>query len=94
MPSEFLLNMTAGVGSGLFGLPPVLSLYFFVFIFSVAIGLSLGIKTHEPWAGILGFIGSLFMFALIGGFPLWILIIPIIIAFVVRSATNGGGGSG
>ncbi len=92
MPSEFLLNLTAGVGSGLFGLPPVLSLYFFAFIFSVAIGLSLGIKTHEVWAGIFGFIGALFMFALIGAFPLWILIIPIIFVLIVRASLRGDGG--
>ncbi len=92
MPSEFLVNITAGVGNGLFGLPPVLSLYFFVFIFSVAIGLSLGIKTREPWAGLFGFIGALFMFAIIGAFPLWILIIPIVIVIMVRVSLKGDGG--
>ncbi len=83
MVSEFLVGMMDGVAV-MWGISPTLALYLHVFVFAFAIGLSLTLKTKNPLAGVVGFLGTLLVFAMLDAFPLWIIAIPLILVLVIH----------
>ena len=90
MVSELLLNATSGVAV-FYGLSPTYAVYFFALFFSVFMGIVLGVKSGRPYMGLIGFMGTLMFFALIDGFPLWILGMGAVIVIVVGGFLHGKG---
>ena len=67
----------------MWGIDPVFALYFYSFMFSVAIGLILGRSSGRPMVGLMGFLGGILFFAVIDAFPIWLVALPIVIVMIV-----------
>jgi len=91
MVSEYFLGMFEGIGT-MFGLTPEAALYLFVMVFAVGIGASLGMKFSNVWAGLIGFMGTLLMFAALDAFPLWIIAVPLVLVMLITFYIKGGTG--
>lgn len=83
-----LLNLTQGVAV-FYGVSPTNAVYLFAFLFSVMFGIIGGVRTERPIVGAVIFFVSLFAFAIMGAFPLWILALPVIILILLYSYKGG-----
>jgi len=91
MVSEIFLNFVTDTGISLFfGLSPTNTVYLFSFFFAVFFALVAGVGTGRAMVGVIAFAGSLFMFSLMGSFPLWVLALPAIILIFVFYYARGG----
>ncbi len=78
-----LLSETFAV---LMNLPsPTYGLYLLSFIFAFSIALSVALHTKNHYIGLITFFGTLFIFSLLGGFPLWAIAVPIVIVLFLFS---------
>lgn len=91
MVAEIFLSWAEPFGI-MWMMTPEQAVYFLAFIFSVAIGGSLGFRFNKPYAGLIGFLASLGGFALIGAFPLWIVALPLIIILLISYYAHQGEG--
>jgi hypothetical protein len=78
MPAELFLNATQGVGV-MYGLSAVNTLYMFSFLFAVFFAIIIAVRFNRPMAGLLTFVLALFIFSLLGMFPLWVLALPVVL---------------
>lgn len=89
MVSELFTNATQGM-AWLYGVSPANAVILFAFLFSVMFAIIGGVKTGKPIVGAVIFFLSLFVFAILDAFPLWIVALPLIIIVMVAGATQGG----
>lgn len=89
MVSEIFTNATQGVAV-MWGISPVNAVYFFAILFSVMIGIALGIKSGKPMMGVAGFFGMLIIFAMLNAFPIWIIGMALVIMVLIGSKLGGG----
>ena len=76
-----------------YGVSPANAVYLYVFLFAVFFGIVAALRSGRPVVGVYSFFGFLFIMSLLGAFPLWIVVLPII-ALVLISKTGSGGGNG
>ena len=96
MVSEIFTDFITTTGMDLFfGLPPDFTVYFLSFLFAVFFAIVAGVASGRPMAALGAFFGSLFIFAIIGSFPIWIIGMGIVILiFVFYYGGDGGNGGG
>lgn len=82
MVAQFWLDAVGDI-SIFYHMSPEMAVYFFALMFSVMIGIALGVKAGKPFIGLIGFLGTLTTFTFLGAFPLWILAIPLVIVIMV-----------
>ena len=58
-------------------------------LFSLLVGIFLASKTRNSMIGLIGFMGTLFLFSFFGLFPLWILALPIILLITLYAKVGG-----
>ena len=71
-----------------YGLSPENGVIFLALFFSVFVGIVAGVRTRSGKIGAMSFMAVLFMFAILGWFPLWVLLLPLVV--VVIYAGKGG----
>lgn len=75
------------------GLSPENTVYFYVLLFSVFFGMLVATNLRNALAGVVVFIASLAVFAVIGLFPLWVIGLGIVVIaiFFLRGGFPHGG---
>lgn len=67
----------------LYGLSGQAGMYFFVLLISIAVAVAVASRTKKPLTGVYGFFGMLAIFAVFGAFPLWIVILPLLVVIIL-----------
>lgn len=88
MPPDLFTGIAQGYGVML-GLDPTSGLYLMTFLIAIFFGIVAGGMTKRPFVGLGAFVGSLFLFALIGLFPLWLLILPVVAVILLGVHASG-----
>lgn len=82
-----MTDMWSGIATmfqNLYGIPTVeLSTYFVVFFICSFVAIVTLAKTESVKLAGMVFLGCLFLFTLLGAFPLWVLIVPAILFIVI-----------
>ncbi len=88
MPEDFWLNMVDEVAI-LWSTTPTFALYLYVFLFAAMISIAIAVKFEKPFAGLITFLGVLLAFSILGAFPVWIIILPLVIVLAVIYYSRG-----
>lgn len=92
MVSELFTDFVTSTGMDLFfSLPPDFTVYYLSFFFAVFFAIVAGVASGRVMVGLAAFLGVLFIFSLIGSFPIWIVgMVTVILAFVFYYGNEGG----
>lgn len=93
MVSEYFTGMFEGVAV-MFSMSPEATLYMFVFVIACGLGLSVGLRFYNVWAGVIAFMGTLITFAMLDAFPLWLIAMPVVLIILVSFYMSNSGGGG